>query len=461
LIDETWHAARLIPTSGITGPDEQERRVVSALLAVMGAVKEFGRAVTAPLGAPSGHVSAFIEVPFTVNGDKYRPDGLLSVSRGKKNWTCLVEVKTSKNCLEPKQVEAYLDIAREQGFDAVLTISNELPAIPGVHPTAVDGRKTRKVSLHHLSWTEIHTIAVVQEAHHGVADPEQAWILSELIRYLEHPRSGAMEFHDMGPSWVPCRQAIAEGTLRSSDKDALGVATRWEQLTRFLCLQLGRQIGREVEPVLTRKELSDPSLRSHSLATSLAEHGTISASIEIPNAAGRVFLEADMRTGKIRASLEVDAPQEGKPPTRVKWLTRQLNAAPDDLRIDAMAFHERSGGTSELLRDVRIDPQILITDPKRELKSFRVSMSASMGTKRGDGGFVNSMTKLLDTFYESVIQSVRPWVSAPLKLRNESPDSKLPLTSSSLSSQDGREADENSSGPIGVLSAKEATSPRT
>ena len=53
---ETWHEARLIATSGINGADEQERRATSALLAVMTAVREFGRALTKPLGAPAGNV---------------------------------------------------------------------------------------------------------------------------------------------------------------------------------------------------------------------------------------------------------------------------------------------------------------------------------------------------------------------------------------------------------------------
>ena len=62
--EESWHAARLIPTSGINGAEEQERRATSALLAVMSAVREFGRALTQPLGAPAGSVQTFIEVPF-------------------------------------------------------------------------------------------------------------------------------------------------------------------------------------------------------------------------------------------------------------------------------------------------------------------------------------------------------------------------------------------------------------
>ena len=135
--EETWHEARLIPTSGISGADEQERRATSALLAVLSAVKEYGKAITGPLGAPSGTVQTFIEVPFVLDGRRLFPDGLIRVSRGSKTWTCLVEVKTGTNPLLVDQVEAYLDIAREQGFDALLTISNEIPPTADQHPVTV------------------------------------------------------------------------------------------------------------------------------------------------------------------------------------------------------------------------------------------------------------------------------------------------------------------------------------
>lgn len=51
---DSWHPARLIPIAGIRGQEEQERRATSALLAVMGAVPEFGHALLGELGAPKG-----------------------------------------------------------------------------------------------------------------------------------------------------------------------------------------------------------------------------------------------------------------------------------------------------------------------------------------------------------------------------------------------------------------------
>lgn len=268
---ETWHQARLIPTSGISGAEEQERRATSALLAVMTAVKEYGKSLLHPLGAPAGTVETYIEVPFKTGEKKCYPDGLIRVSRGGKSWTALVEVKTGRNELQPEQLETYLDVARSEGFQALITISNEIPPTAGQHPTKVDKRKLRKVDLHHWSWTDILSTAVMQKEHRGVSDPEQAWILGELIRYLEHPRSGAMELEDMGSNWVSVRQAVTSGTLRSTDKTAPEVVSRFDALIRYTALRLGRQLGTDVVHVLSRKEQADPALRAQALLDSLVD----------------------------------------------------------------------------------------------------------------------------------------------------------------------------------------------
>lgn len=88
--------------------------------------------------------------------------------------------------------------------------------------------------------------------------PTQAWILRELIRYLEHPAPGAMAFDDMGPHWVAVRDAAHDDKLRKNDRKndeaVLDVAARWEQLLRFEALRLGSEIGDDVTQVLTRAD---------------------------------------------------------------------------------------------------------------------------------------------------------------------------------------------------------------
>lgn len=210
---------------------------------------------------------AFIEVPFTSGERKLRPDGVLQVKRGPVLWTALIEVKTGTNELKSAQVEDYLDLAREQGFNAVLTISNQLARAPGEHPLTVDKRKLKKVSLHHLSWSQIRTEALVEQANKAVSDPDQAWILAEFIRYLEHPRSGAVEFEDMGGSWVAVREAARAATLQPADKGAADVVRRFEQLMSFAAMLLSRELGVEVRPALSRAEVKEPDRRLQAAAT--------------------------------------------------------------------------------------------------------------------------------------------------------------------------------------------------
>lgn len=116
--------------------------------------------------------------------------------------------------------------------------------------------------------------------------------------------------------------------------------------------------------------------------------------------------------------------------------------------------------TSELLRDVRANPAMLIDDPKRDLRAFRLTASAPMGIKRGQGkgSFVGAVLGLLDGFYASTVQTIKPWAAAPPRLRSPQPppgqeeDVPAPVVSTSLSSQDGAEAGEE---------AERASAPRT
>src|SRR5688572_3280457 len=176
--EDEWRARRLIPTTGIGPQDEQEERATSSLLAVMAAVPQFGRALLDHLGAPGGRIQTFTEIRFIDADTKLSiPDGAVVVERGKARWVCLIEVKTAGASLRPDQVERYLELARVNGFDAVLTISNQITASPTESPIAIDLRKAKKVALRHLSWWQVMTEARIQHKHRGIADTDQAWIL--------------------------------------------------------------------------------------------------------------------------------------------------------------------------------------------------------------------------------------------------------------------------------------------
>jgi hypothetical protein len=308
----TWHVARLIPTAGIKGQEEQERRATSALLAVMHAVPEFGHALLKELGAPKSTViDTFAEVRFKdAAGKTVIPDGAIVCERGKRSWTCLVEVKTSGAPLRDEQVSAYLDVARDSGFDAVFTISNQITASSDESPITVDKRKLRKVELWHLSWWRIITEAIVQSRYRGVSDPDQAWILGELIAYLDHEASGAGGFGDMGDKWVSVRKAAHDRTLRAGT-DAREVAERWGQFTQYLCLGLSQDLGRTVTAPRSRKQTTN--MRLDEIVKTLVTDGLLESVLRVPDAVGDITLRADLRSRQTLTSVTLPAPNEMVP----------------------------------------------------------------------------------------------------------------------------------------------------
>ncbi len=416
-VDPSWQPARLFSVSGVGNAEEQERRATSTLLSTMMAVRDFGRALVARFGGPAGSIETYLEVPFTLDERTSIPDGVIRVARAGRIWTALLEVKTGCGPLRAEQVERYLDLARQQGYEAVITLSNDLAAVGGMHPVVVDGRKLRKVALHHISWSEVLHEAQMQLAHRGVEDRLQAWLLAELIRYLVHPRSGAAGFDDMGMAWVPIREAVAANTLRATDRKISAVTTAWEKLIRHLSLQMTSQLGVTVTPVLPRRLARDHTARAQAAAAELATSGTLSATLRIPGAAGPVSVVADVRTTQIRTSVEVEAPREGGGSRRINWMVRQLGEAPDTLTVEVL-FARREQTCCELLKDVRANPAALLPEPSAEVRAFRLTSAVPMGTRRNGlrKAFVPSVNDAVEAFYARVVQSLRP---SPPKMPTE------------------------------------------
>ena len=417
-----WVPARLIP-AGKMRPEEQETRATSVLLAVMPVVPAFARALLADFKPPKGQISTFTEVRLKDgNGKTHIPDGAIVVERGKSRWSCLVEVKTGRDTLRADQVERYLEMARAHGFDAVLTLSNQIRSDSATLPYDVDKRKVGKLDIRHLSWWRVLTEAIVQHRFRGVSDPEQAWILSELIRYLDDARSGAGGFEGMSDEWVRVRDAARNGTLRGSDAGAQSIAARWEQLVEYICLHLSQELGVDVKQVRPR----GTSARDRVAAATkdLADSGILERSIKVPDAIGPITLSADLKARLVTTSVEVDAPKDLKrPKAKINWILRQLKDAPDDLRIDVRFAGVRQT-SSELLGHCRDNPDVLLSpdDPQRQPRSFILARSAAMG-KKGDlsrGSFAADSRRQITDFYRDLVQDLQPPRPKAPKLPEES-----------------------------------------
>ncbi|RLA00584.1 MAG: hypothetical protein DRQ45_07120, partial [Gammaproteobacteria bacterium] len=243
--EANWQPARLIPVAGIKGDREAEQRATSAFLAVLSIVRDLSQKLLTPLGASSAGkavVETFTEVTVDSNGKAVRPDGLIRVTYGKRSFTALVEVKTGNNKLEKDQVNAYWQAARQERYDHVITISNEISA-SGAHP--VQGLRVQKnspVQISHLSWVRILATALRLRNHTGVDDPEQSWILGELVRYLQHPASGVLPLADMGGEWTGIRDAARAGTLNKRTEGLGDIAEKLDEMHTFAALTLSSEI---------------------------------------------------------------------------------------------------------------------------------------------------------------------------------------------------------------------------
>ncbi|MBA3777784.1 MAG: stress response protein [Chloroflexi bacterium] len=416
--DERWPVARLIPITSATGVEAKERNAASALLAVLSVVDEFGRALLKPLGAPDGRIEAFVEVPFKIDGGRtIRPDGLIVVTRGARVWSALVECKIAGQPLVAEQMESYLDLARAQSLDAVLSISNQYTTKSSQYPIEIDRKKLRRVAIHHWSWVEVLTEAEVQKQHRGVRDRDQAYILGELIRYLSDPRSGVVQFDDMGPSWTAARDGARLRTLRKGDSHVAAVASRWDELVRYVSLGLTKDLGRDVKEVLRREEAT-PGGRQQALRESLATTGRLYAELQIPNTAGSLLVVADLASRQVSVSTQLDAPKEGQSRGRVSWLLRQLQKAPPNTTVEAMISRSSATLTAQL-GAVRDNPALLLPEKPREIRGFRLSVTRDMGVNRaaGRGSFIDSVVIATTSFYGEVLQNLSGWKARPPKLK--------------------------------------------
>ncbi|MFF5478109.1 TerD family protein [Streptomyces sp. NPDC012935] len=404
--NDSWRPARLFPVSALKSDRERETRATSVLLAVMAQVPRFGRRLTAAFGAPSGRMETFTEVSLPHGDTPRRPDGVIRIERAGKLWTALVETKTNGNPLKADQVQAYMDIAARRGYEAVITVSNDV-ALEGspLVDIKIDRRRKHKVALWHLSWAEVAYQAQLLIRHEGVGNAARTWLLEELLQYLQHENSGCHGFQNMGSAWVPVRNGISDETLCQGDPRSLEVIESWERLIRQVCLRLGGELGQKVLPVQRARRGTDHGTRRIQLADQLCLEGRLQAELRVEQAPGVLTIGADLRTGKLRTSVEIPAPEQGYPLSWAKRLVRRLAEAPADLHVETLLEGETGGprGTLERLRPEPAD--LLPKNTATPISGFRLSLFKGMGSSRGntESGFIRSVDEAVHRFYTTVV----------------------------------------------------------
>jgi hypothetical protein len=416
--------ARLIP---VVADSKKEEQATSVLLTTFMLVPQFADAVLTEAGAKIGvrsEIKCYTEVVFKNNGQsKIRPDGLIVVNRSGKNWSALVEAKVGNNDLSREQIEAYLDLAREVGADALITISNQFATTPTHHPVTVNKSKTRSIDLFHFSWLSLLSKATIMSEAKSIDDREQAFVLRELVRYLDHPYSGVSAMSAMNPEWKDvCTQIQQGAVLKKTASETEATAIAWQQLLRYMSLELSMATNSMVEVALSRAHIKDPAGLLQSDMNELVTKSTLSGSLSVPNAASVIAICADLMRKVLTLSMHVNAPEDKSRATAsINWLTRQLkHLAESDLIIKAI-WPGKTTNTQCSLASAIEDPTVLIPEGMKSIpKSFEVMRIIDLGAKfKGQKVFVEIATAAVPAFYRDAGQNLTRWIAPPPKTKSD------------------------------------------
>lgn len=408
-------AARLIP---VISDNRKEQRAASVLLAIFSMVPDFANAVLSNMGHRVGKrsvINTFTEVVLDKGEapEKDRPDGLIEIHKGKRVWKALVEAKIGSANLTQDQVERYLRLARSNGVDAVITISNQFAARPTHHPLPIPKTLTRSVQLFHISWTSIFTEAFILHHNSAIVDPEQAYLMRELVRFMSDDSVGVTGYMNMPSEWKDLIDMVQMGAkLSPRSPDVENVVCGWHQEVRNLALLLSRLLGTQVTVHLTNAENSNPEVRIKKDIGSVCRSNQLAAKLLIPDATSDLLIIADMRARSIRVSMTLDAPQDKKRASaRVRWLLRQLK----DVREDGVTIHaiwpSRAPDTVVTLDALREDEKSLDaiyggTAPR----AFEIVLSADSGRRfTGRKTFIEDVESVVPRFYDKIGKHLKTW----------------------------------------------------
>lgn len=160
-------------------------------------------------------------------------------------------------------------------------------------------------------------------------------------------------------------------------------------------------------PVQRTRRGTDPRDRRVALADRLCRDGKLDAELRIEGTPGVLALCAGLRTGKLRTSIEIPAPDQGYPLTWAKRLVRQLDEAPADLHVETLVDGE-TGGPRGTLERLRPEPADILPANGARITGFRLSLFRGMGNTRGnaESGFIRSVDDSVDRFHTLVVATL-------------------------------------------------------
>lgn len=406
--------ARLIP---FYKPGD-EMALTSIFMSALRLIKEFRKNISQAIGlTTSGYIHIFTEIEFLLF-DKKRIDGLILVVRGKKIVDAvLIEVKNKSNELDEKQINDYAVISKEYGVKRLLTISNQFVSFPTQSP--INAKIPKAVSLYHLSWSYILTIAhiLLIDNDNNIEDEDQIEIMNEVVNYLEAPKSGVVGFTQMKQGWTDVVHKMNAGaSLKQNDESVDETISSWLEEERDMALILSRELGLLVRSGQYRFK-KDLSARIRHEKKQLIANKSLDSILQIDGVASDINVQPNFGRKNIEMSVTLDAPKDRALRPQITWLRNQIKIC---IKKNPELFESME---KELMVDINIkfaSKPVRISYSEleyayeklgnKEIKSFSIIHVKYLGRKfESRKLFVKIIEEMLIQYYQIIVQHLKKW----------------------------------------------------
>lgn len=415
--------ARLFP---VLADSSKEGRMASIFLALLPVIPELSRQLFSTLGyslLKRSTIETFTEVIFkgekeaSVKKSTDRPDGFISVKSGSKVWEALIEAKIGKNDLEQTQVERYLELAKANNVNAVITISNQFVTSADHSPLPIKKTLTKKVSLYHWSWMFIRTVCENIRDQKILESSEQQYVLCQFIELLGDKGTGIERYTQMPACWDEIvTMATNKQPIAKSNECANEVVQGWMSELRDATLMLTRDVGEEVKQPLERSHRSDHAQRVKDGVAQLSEQSTLTGAFRIPDAASDMLLEVDLAGKAVSVSMILKAPTDkASSSARVNWLLRMLKKDDDRMFIRAN-WPGRRVPSERSVTELRANSKAF-DEPGNNATphSFEVILRTNATKRFGRKVIIEVVESMLTDYYDLIGQHLREWQPPPPK----------------------------------------------
>ncbi len=408
-------SAKLFP---VLPESKKEERATSILLSVLTIVPDFASKILEGCGVSISKrtiIESFTEISLKGEYSKMRPDGLLIVQNKTKTWSALIESKIGNATHSDEQIENYLNLAKEQKIDAVITISNQYTASPSIHPSYVKKQKHKSIALLHFSWASINADSILLIENKSVDDKEQAYILHELTRYLSHSSSGISSDILLPKSWKSVCDSVYQGVaLKKNSPEAEETVAAWFQLLRFSTINLSLALSRSCTVQLSRAHLKENNIRTQESVSSLISKSLLAGAIQVPDAASNLEIELDLNKRTLKLCAKIQTPKDVKQ-TRaaINFVINQFKKSEDETLFIRFNWPSRINATQgKLLSHIDEETRLLLVP-----EGYKgLPTSAEIVRIVDLGASVKSSKKLneifdseLINFYRNTLQNITNW----------------------------------------------------